>query len=715
MRKDFSLKKRPAANRYVQMYSAIITAPKFHYLLIVLFLLSAGTVPLTEAAFANDGKRIMNAEDIWNIKRAGTAASSPDGLYVVYPVTEYDIDENSSRTNLFFQALDGSEARQFTSQNSDRQPAWSPDGSRIAFVSGRDGAPAQLYLIKPDGGEAKRITDMPVAVSSPKWFPDGVHLAFTASVLPGYGGDFETLSKMIADQENRGTSARVTENRIYRHWDRWLTDGRYPRIFKLNTETGQVTDLMPGSRRFFAMMGSAEFDISPDGREIAVSANSNPPPYEYLNYDIFLVPTDGSGELVNITEHNPANDMSPVYSPDGSTLLYSKQRSIDFYADRARLVFYNRQSGDRSVIEEVLHNGIDLSPGNLLWSQNNREIYFTAQDRGKTSLFSLDIRQNSARELFRGGTNTGVILAGNQLVFLHRSLLKAPELYRIQPNGRRLAQLTTLNDELMSGIRLGRVENITYKGANGADVQMFVVYPPDFDESKKWPLLVQIHGGPHGIFGDDFHFRWNAQLFAAPGYVVALPNFHGSTSFGQEFAKSIHGAHSDLPFRDIMKATDYLEEKPWIDPDRTAAAGGSYGGYMVSWIAGHTDRYKALINHAGVYNIMTQFGSDVTFHRKAAYNGAPWDGLQNMQMWNPALHAENFKTPMLVIHGELDYRVLLSNALEVYGVYKGKGLDARLVYYPDENHWILSPQNSIHWFGEFHSWLLRYIGEGATK
>lgn len=715
MRKYFSLQIRSAANRNGLLYSDFITGRNFRRLLLVLFLLLAGTVPLVGSAYANDGKRVLTAEDIWNIKRAGTAASSPDGRYVVYPVTEYDIDKNRSQTNLFLQALDGGEARQFTSQNSDRQPAWSPDGSSIAFVSGRDGTPAQLYLIRPDGGEAKRITDMPVAVSSPKWFPDGIHIAFTAAVMPGYEGDFEKLSKMIVDQENRKTSARVTENRIYRHWDRWLTDGRYPRIFKLDTKTGQITDLMPGSHRFFAMMGSAGFDISPDGREIAVSANSNPPPYEYLNYDIFLVPTDGSGDLVNITEHNPANDMSPVYSPDGGTLLYSKQRSVDFYADRARLVFYNRQSGERRVIEEVMHKGIDLSPGNLIWSQNSREIYFSAQDRGKTSLFSLDIRQNSARELFRGGTNSGVILAGNQLVFLHRSLLKAPELYRIQPNGRRLVQLTTLNDELMSGIQLGQVENITYKGANGADVQMFVVYPPDFDESKKWPLLVQIHGGPHGIFGDDFHFRWNAQLFAAPGYVVALPNFHGSTSFGQEFAKSIHGAHSDLPFRDIMKATDYLEEKPWIDPDRTAAAGGSYGGYMVSWIAGHTDRYKALINHAGVYNIMTQFGSDVTFHRKAAYNGAPWDGLQNMQMWNPALYAENFKTPMLVIQGELDYRVLLSNALEVYGVYKGKGLDARLVYYPDENHWILSPQNSIHWFGEFHSWLLRYIGEGATK
>ena len=463
------------------------------------------------------------------------------------------------------------------------------------------------------------------------------------------------------------------------------------------------------------MMGSPQYDISPDGSEIAVSANSNPPPYEYLNYDIFLVPTDGSGELENITEHNPANDVSPVYSPDGNTLLYGKQRRTDFYADRTRLVFYDRSTGDREVIEKVVHEGIDLSPSNFIWSKDNREIHFTAQDRGKTSLFSYEIRNDRVREIYRGGTNTGAILTGDQLVFVHRSLKQAPELFRIQTNGRRLSQLTTLNDSIMDNIALGRVENVTYKGANDEDIQMYVVYPPDFDEDKEWPLLVQIHGGPHGIFGDDFHFRWNAQLFASPGYVVAMPNFHGSSSFGQEFTESIHGAHSELPYRDIMKATDYLEERDYIDPERTAAAGGSYGGYMVSWIAGHTDRYQALINHAGVYNIMTQFAADVTYHRKAAYSGSPWEDPDSMQQWNPALYAENFETPMLILHGELDYRVPLTHALEVYGVYKGMGLDARLVYYPDENHWILSPQNSIHWFGEFHSWLERYLGAGPDK
>lgn len=660
-------------------------------------------------------QRPITPEDVWNVQRVSLGDLSPDGNTMVYTVTRYDIEENNASQQLYVQALDGSAARPLTAQRSDRQPAWSPDGKRIAFVSGRDSGPAQLYVIPVDGGEAGKITDLPVGVSSPKWFPDGRHIAFVASVIPGYGGDFEKLGRMIDEERSSKVTAKVTENRIYRHWDRWLTDGRYPRIFKLDVETGDITDLMPGSKRYFAMMGGAEFDISPDGKELAVSANSNPPPYEYLNYDIFLFPTDGSGTYTNITSHNPANDLNPVYSPNGRTLLYSKRVIKDFYADRVRLVFYDRENADRTVIDEVSLEGTDLSPSRTIWSSNNREVFFTAQHHAMTSIFAYDIRRNSTREVHRGGTNSGILLTGNRLVFNHNSFMQPPEIYSVNTNGRQFRPLTDFNTLLMSEIDLGRVEYITYEGANGADVQMYVAYPPGFDEEKTWPLLVQIHGGPHGIFGDEFHFRWNAPVFAAPGYVVALPNFHGSTSFGQEFTKSIHGAHSELPYRDIMKATELMASRPYIDEERMAAAGGSYGGYMVSWIAGHTDRFKALINHAGVYNIMGQFASDVTHHRQAAYDGAPWDGLENLQRWNPAMYAENFVTPMLILHGELDYRVPVTQGLEIYGVYKGKGLDARLVYYPDENHWILNPQNSIHWFGEFNGWLLRYIGAGPQE
>jgi len=655
----------------------------------------------------------MTPTDMWNMDRVGTPNVSPDGTKAAFTVTSFDIDESRGTTNIYMLHLDGSEPFQFTRhQASDSSPVWSPDSKNIAFISRRDSDTAQLHVIPVGGGEARRVTDLPVSVSTPQWFPDGKRIAFVASVYPEYDGDFDKLKKLLDEDRESKVTAKVTEDRIYRHWDRWLIDGMYPRLFSVNIETGEVKDLMPGTSMYFAMMGGAQYDISPDGNEIAVSINSSEPPYERLRYDIYLLKTDGSGEMQNITEHNPSNDTNPKYSPDGRSILYGKQRSTHFYADKVRLVRYDRRIGERTVLTE----DIDLSFQQWQWSRDSRTIYFHAEDRAMKSLFSIPASGGEVTEIHRGGTNDGVQVAGNdRLIFAHQSLIKPSELYEIGNDGNNLKQLTQFNDEKLETIAFGEVKDVTYEGANGVDVQMFIIYPPNFDPSEKWPLVHMIHGGPHGIFGDFFHYRWNAQLFAAPGYVVAMSNFHGSTSFGQEFAESIHGSHSDKPYRDIMKATDFMIDRGYIDESRMAATGGSYGGYMVSWIAGHTDRFAALVNHAGVYNIMGQFASDVTAHRVQAYSGAPWDGLEQMQEWNPALHAENFETPMLVIHGELDYRVPVTQGLEVYGVYKGKGVDARLVYYPDENHWILTPQNSLFWYDELYNWLDRYIGTGSGE
>ncbi len=650
------------------------------------------------------GQRVIEADDLWKMERIGAPQVSSQGA-IAFTVTNYDISTNGSNTTIWLMRDNSDTPRMFTSGGSDGNPVFSPDGNYLAFTSRRGGGPAQLYVMPVYGGEAKQITNIPVAVTAPKWFPDGQRLAFSSTVHPDYNGDWDEQSRIMQQQRDSRMTAKVTENRIYRHWDRWLTHGMYPRLFS-TTLDGEVVDLMPNSQQFFAMMGAPGYDISPDGTEIAISANATPPPYEYLNYDIYLLSTDGSGDMVNITEHNPANDTSPSYSPDGRFIMYGKQRSTHFYADNVRLVVYDRHTGEREVLTEE----IDMSFSNWNWSEDGNTIFFSAQDRGMTSVFSFDMDSREVSEVFRGGSNGGLALYHNdKILFTHTTFERPAEIFSINRSGGTPVKLTEFNDERISELNYGRSESITYKGANDVDVQMFMVYPPDFDENKEYPLVMMIHGGPHGIFGDQFHYRWNAHLFAAPGYVVALPNFHGSTSFGQEFAESIHGNHADLPFRDIMKAADYLSERPYVDGSRMAAAGGSYGGYMVSWIAGHTDRFSALVNHAGVYNIMGQFASDVTQHRVQAYSGAPWDGLDSMLRFNPAMFAENFETPMLVFHGELDYRVPVLQGLEVYGVYKGKGLDARLVYFPDENHWILSAQNSIYWYEELHNWLERYL------
>ncbi len=651
-------------------------------------------------------KKNFTATDLWEMERIGSPSVSPDGKFSLFTITTYDIESNTSSTHIHLLNNERGEMKQLTFTGRESSPFWSPHGDKIGFISRREGGTAQLYIMESGWSEAKRITDLPVGVFGPKWFPCGERIAFAANIHPDYNGDFEKLENILKEQKESKVTAKVTEKVMYRFWDRWLTDGFFPRLFSVETSTGEVTDLMPGTSNYFEMMGGVSYDISPDGEEIAVSMNNTPPPFEKLNYDIFLLKTDGSGDMKNITEHNPADDINPVYSPDGNYILYGEKEIADFYADRVEMVVYDKRRRTGNNIT----SGIDLSCEQWQWSPDGRTIFFHAQHEAKKAIFSVPVNGGRHTMIFGEGNNNNLKPSGNnRLLFTHDNLNKPADIYSIDTRGRDLRQLTSVNNEILDGLQLGNIENVTYKGANGVDIQMYIVYPPGFDPGKKYPLVLMIHGGPHSIFGDQWHYRWNSHLFSEPGYVVAMPNFHGSTSFGQEFAKSIHGSHADLPFRDIMKATDYMINRGFIDETRMAATGGSYGGYMVSWIAGHTDRYACLVNHAGVYNIHMQFSADYTWYRPHQYGGSPWENFETLQSANPAMFAHNFSTPMLVIHGEKDFRVPVGHGLLVYGIYKRMGIDARLVYYPDENHWILSPQNSIFWYGEFHDWLDRYL------
>jgi len=663
---------------------------------------------ITLNTFSRDGQEIFTSERLWQMDRVGAPDVSPDGTRAVFPVTRFDIEANTSSTDLYIIDIETGATRQFTFTGKESAPVWSPNGEKIAFISRRHDGPAQIYVINASGGEAEKITDLPVGVFSIEWFPAGDKIAFGANILPEYNGDFDKLKKLIEEKRTSKVTARVTENAMYRFWDRWLTDGYYPRLFKVDILSRKVTDLMPNTTNFANMMGGISYDISPDGKQIALSFNNTPPPYNRLNYDIFLLPTDGSGTMTNITTANTADDHNPVFSPDGKYILYGRQAIHHFYADRVEMVVHNLANNTSTNITSI----IDLSCQGWKWSPDSRTIFFQAEYNARTPIFSIPARGGTHTMIHSEGTSGNISVAGrkgNQLVFTHHNLNMPPEIFRIDTRGRNFTQLSTFNSERLAKLNFGKIENVTFKGANDAKVQMYIVYPPNFDPTQKYPLVHLIHGGPHAIFGDEWHFRWNAHLFAAPGYVVALVNFHGSTSFGQEFAISIHGEHANKPYEDIMRATDFMIKRGYIDKERMAAAGGSYGGYLVSWIAGHTDRFAALINHAGVYDLHLQFASDYAGNREYQYGGTPWENFDVLNSQNPSQFAHNFATPMLVIHGALDYRVPVAHALLVYGIYKGRGLESRLVYFPDENHWILTPQNSIFWYQEVHNWLERFL------
>ena len=663
---------------------------------------------LAHWATAQNGSEIITAENMWEMERVGAFDVSPDGKLAVFPVTEYDIKANTSTSDLYLLNIEEGTTRQLTFSGREGSPVWSPDGKKIAFVSRRHSGPGQIYILDLSGGEAKKLTDLPVGVFSIKWFPTGDRIAFGANILPEYDGDFDKLKKLMDEKKESKVTAKATENTMYRFWDKWLTDGYFPRLFSVEVSSGDVKDLMPNTVNYFNMMGGVSYDISPDGTQIAVSMNSTEPPFDNLNYDIYLLATDGSGILENITPDNLANDLAPVYSPDGEFILYGQQNIYHFYADRVEMVKYNRND----FTYTHLTTDIDLSCSGWKWSRDGKTIYFHAEHIARNAIFSIPSKGGEHTLIYGEGTNGNVSVAGSRgrdLLFTHHSLDMPAEIFRIDNRGRNLTQLTHFNKERLEELNFGRVEDVTFKGANDADVQMFIVYPPDFDPNKKYPLVLMIHGGPHGVFGNNWHYRWNAHLFAAPGYVVALPNFHGSTSFGQDFTISIHGEHANQPFEDIMKGTDFMIERGYIDETKMAATGGSYGGYMVSWIAGHTDRYAALVNHAGVYDLHLQFASDYAGNRGYQYGGTPWENFDQLNAQNPSQFAHNFKTPMLVIHGELDYRVPVAHGFLVYGIYKSMGLEARLVYYPDENHWILTPQNSIYWYEELHNWFERFL------
>lgn len=638
---------------------------------------------------------LLTPDRLWSIPRVG--APTVAAGRIVVPVTTYDLDENKGTTTLWEAFADGRSPRRLTTASASK-PTLSPDGSRLAFVRQVDGR-GQVFIMAMDGGEPVQATDLPLGVIGARFMPDSRRLVVVANLLRGHA-DIEATAAERDRRAGQKVTGQVTEQAVFRYWDRWLTTGEVPHLFLVDGD--EVRDLTPDTQRWMRWDNTGDpvddLDISPDGSLVAWCANRVDPADPEIRWALFLTSTGDDASTRCLTADFDGHVAHPRFSKDGSVLVYGSQPDPHFYAERVRLVEH-RISDAR---ERTLIGDWDRSPSG--WTFDGDDLVFEAEDDARQPLWRLH-PDGALTEIARDGTLASPLPLGDGTLVATRSRITAPpELVLI---GTSVVPITDFTGDAMAEVALPSVEDLRYTGAGGREIQMFVVTPPELTGPA--PLVHMIHGGPHGAWGDIWHWRWHPALFCGADRRAALVNFHGSTGWGQDFAASIRGEWGDRPTADVEAATDHLIEAGLADPHRMAITGGSYGGYLVAWLIGRTDRYACAIAHAAVTDLPAMYASDITMGRASAYGAEVWTDLDRVNRWSPAAFSAGYVTPTLVIHGDRDYRVPVGQGLELYGVLKAKGIEARLVHYPDENHWILSPANSIHWYGEVAAWLERFL------
>jgi len=650
--------------------------------------------------------RRLSAEDLWKFARPAQPTLSPDGAQVCVSVTTYDMEENKGTTKLWLLSTFGGEPRPLTEAGEkDGEPRWSPDGARIAFVAKREkDEEPQVWLIAPDGGEARRLTRMPTGVSGIKWFPDSRRLAFISWVWPDAIG-YKALDERYKQHKDAKVKAHVVEHEQYRYWDHWLSDGRVPRLYVVDVHSERITDLFAGTPYELPLCdpSAGHYDIAPDGREIAFTFD--PAEEKRADHEHHIVALDLRAKKFRmLTTGSRLDHSSPSYSPDGTwlALLTSNKRRSHIAEDRIALI--DRASGRLRGLPDAWDRSVNAP---LAWERDSSALLFTAEDRARTHAWRWRLTALAPEIAAVGGTVSDLVAGHSAIAFVRNTMSSPPAVYCTTPE-RGERRIDRFNDDVMAGVTLGEVREFEIQGWNGRKVQMWAIYPPNFDPKKKWPLLHNIHGGPHGIWGDNFHFRWNNHAFAAQGYVVVCVNYHGSSSFGQRFVESIDKEFGKREYADVEAGTDFMLRTGHIDRRRLFAAGGSYGGYMVAWMNGHTDRYKAYICHAGCFDWVAMYADDAWYWFPKELGANYWDDAAKVDSQNPRARVHRMKTPTLVMHGLLDYRVPDAQGLAYYNTLKAKGVPARLVFFPDENHWILKPQNSRLWYREFFAWLERH-------
>jgi dipeptidyl aminopeptidase/acylaminoacyl peptidase len=662
----------------------------------------------------------FTVDSLMKLARISEPQLSPDSSQIAFTVQTIDVEKNTKPQQIWVVPVSGGAPRRITTEGNNYRPRWMPDSKHIVFISNRGGS-AQVWMMAPDGSSPKALTNISTEAGGVLVSPDAKYLVFGSSVYPdcSMNGTFDdACNKQRLDADAKAKiHPRVYTSLLYRHWNEWQSKRRQ-HLLSMPLEGGPIKDLVPGNRDVppFSLGGGDGYAVAPESNEVAYVMNADTELATSTNSDIFVVPITG-GESKKITT-NPAADNTPVYSPDGKWLAYLAQARPGYESDRFRLTVLERATGKTTTLTENLDRWVT----SMTWAPDSKHLFFVSEDRGRHPLQMVPVTGGGFRSIITGPVSVDDVQLssdGKTMIYTEQSGNHPSRLMKATSTGGPAAALTHLNDEVLANASLPALEEFSVEGAEGARVASFLVKPPGFDAGRKYPVLFLIHGGPQGAWGETWSYRWNAQVFASAGYVVVMPNPRGSTGYGQKFIDEINQDWGGRAFDDIMAVVNYVSGLPYADPNRMAAAGGSYGGYMVDWMLGHTDKFKAFISHAGVYDLRSMAGeTEELWFPLWEFKGMPWDNPELYAKWSPSFYAQNFKTPTLVIHGELDYRVPVGQGLQLFTALQMQKVPSKLLLFPDEGHWVQKPQNTVFWYGQFLEWVSEWTkpaGESSAK